>query len=70
DMDGVIFDSERAYIDAYRKLAEKYGLGDVEQACIDSIGVTRELTKKIFFEHVGYKFDYDKYREEVQQELN
>lgn len=70
DMDGVIFDSERAYVDAYKKLAEKYGLGNVEQACIDSIGVTRELTKKIFFEHVGYEFDYDKYREEVQQELN
>ena len=70
DMDGVIFDSERAYIDAYRKLAVKYGLGDVEQACIESIGVTRELTKKIFFERVGHEFDYDRYRGEVQQELN
>ena len=69
DMDGVIFDSERAYIDAYQKLAQKYGLGDVEQACIDSIGVTRELTRQIFFAYVGHEFDYDKYREEIQVEL-
>ena len=68
DMDGVIFDSERAYVDAYKKLAPKYGLHDwdaVHRACMDSIGVTREKTRQIFFEYVGHEFDYDSYREEV-----
>ena len=73
DMDGVIFDSERAYIDLYKELAPRYGLDDVDavhRACMDSIGVTRQKTKEIFFSYVGHEFDYDRYREEVQVELN
>ena len=73
DMDGVIFDSERAYINAYKKLAPKFGMNDFEivhRACMDSIGVTRQRTKEIFFSYVGHEFDYDSYREDVQQELN
>ncbi len=73
DMDGVIFDSERAYIAAYKKLAPKYGLTNVETihcACMDSIGVNRKKTKEIFFSYVGHEFDYERYREDVQVELN
>ena len=73
DMDGVIFDSERVYIDAYKKLAPKYGLTDVDavhRACMDSIGVTRVKTREIFFSYVGHEFDYTRYREEVQELLN
>ena len=73
DMDGVIFDSERVYVEAYKRLAPKYGLTDVEavhKACMDSIGVTRVKTREIFFEYVGHEFDYYAYREDVQKELN
>ena len=73
DMDGVIFDSERAYIAAYKKLAPKYGLNDFEvihKACMDSIGANRQKTKEIFFAYVGHEFDYLAYREDVQVELN
>ena len=73
DMDGVIFDSERAYVGAYQKLAPKYGLHDtdaVHRACMDSIGATRVKTKEIFFSYVGFEFDYAAYREDVQVELN
>ena len=72
DMDGVIFDSERAYVNAYKELAPKYGLTDwdaVHRACMDSIGVTREKTRQIFFEYVGFSFDYAAYREEVSELL-
>lgn len=70
DMDGVIFDSERAYIEAYKKLAPKYGLGDVERACIESIGVTRDITRQIFFSYHGSDFDFEAYREEIAAELS
>lgn len=73
DMDGVIFDSERAYIELYRELAPRYGLTDeaaVYRACMDSIGVTRAKTREIFIEAVGHDFDYYRYREDVQEELN
>ena len=69
DMDGVIFDSERAYIEAYKRLAPKYGLGDVEQACIDSIGVTFDKAREIFCSYKGGDFDFDSYREDVRAEL-
>ena len=73
DMDGVIFDSERAYVEAYKKLAPKYGLHDfdaVHRACMDSIGVTIEKTREIFYQYVGRGFDYDTYRADVQVELS
>ena len=73
DMDGVIFDSERAYIEAYKKLAPKYGLEDSEtlhRACMDSIGVTRVITKQIFFSYLGLEFDFEQYRADVAEELS
>lgn len=70
DMDGVIFDSERAYIEAYQKIAPRYGLKNIEKACIESIGVTRDKTKEIFCRYHGGAFDFERYREEVQEEIN
>jgi len=69
DMDGVIFDSERAYIEAYKKLAPRFGLGDVEQACIESIGCTWDKTREIFCSYHGEGLDFTKYRAEVHEEL-
>ena len=70
DMDGVIFDSERAYIEAYKKLAPKYGLDDVERACIESIGANWERTRDIFCSYHGYDLDFVSYREDVHEELS
>ena len=70
DMDGVIFDSERAVTEAYKRLAPKYGLSDIEQACLESIGATYERTREIFLSYHGRDLDYDAYREEVRQELS
>ena len=72
DMDGVIFDSERAYVDLYKQFAPKYGLDDIDavhRACMDSIGVTVEKTREIFCQAVGREFDYEAYRADVQKEL-
>ena len=69
DMDGVIFDSERAYINAYIKLAPKYGLEDVEQACMESIGANWERTRDIFYSYHGSDLDFVQYREDVHEEL-
>ena len=40
DMDGVIFDTERLYLDVWRDLAVKYGLEDIDGVYIGSIGGT------------------------------
>ena len=34
DMDGVIFDSERAVMQCWKELAEKYQIPDIEQAVL------------------------------------
>ena len=44
-------------------------MGDVEQACRDSIGVTFDKAREIFCSSKGGDFDFDSYREDVRAEL-
>ena len=65
DMDGVIFDSERAVYNIWRELAEKYGFAeDLYEVYIKCIGVNSASTRKIFTEHYGSGFPYDEYQKE------
>lgn len=52
DMDGVIFDTERVYLESCVEAAAELGLGDVRELCISCIGVTAEMTKKCFDEAI------------------
>lgn len=52
DMDGVIFDTERVYLESCVSAASELGLGDVRELCISCIGVTEEVTKKRFSEAI------------------
>ncbi|MBQ8951637.1 MAG: HAD family phosphatase [Eubacterium sp.] len=59
DMDGVIFDSERLYIDCNKEVAKKYGYNDldkIEEVSHKCIGVTMEQTKLIMRESFGPDF--------------
>lgn len=67
DMDGVIFDTERLYMDSWKKVGEKYGLENVEKMVFDCIGVTAERTREIVLSYYGENFEYDKVRGEVMQ---
>ena len=40
DMDGVIFDTERMYLDAWIQVADKYGIENVEQSAKSCIGLS------------------------------
>lgn len=61
DMDGVIFDSERAYIDVFAENVRKDGLPFIEEPCIESIGVTIDITRGIFHRYYGSDFDFEYY---------
>lgn len=50
DMDGVIFDSERLYIDCCIEIAEKLGMDHIVETCHRCIGVTTEVTEAILLE--------------------
>lgn len=64
DMDGVIFDSERAVYQGWLELAEKYHIKDIETIYMKTIGVNSVVTRQIFMDYYGEDFPYDKYKEE------
>lgn len=53
DMDGVIFDTERLFIECIRPAAEKYGLVGVEEVARECIGLTDVETKRLMRERFG-----------------
>ena len=67
DMDGVIFDSERAVYALWCEMAEKYGFRDVNTPYYKSIGTNRDATRKIFLDFYGKKFPYDEYKKEQSE---
>ena len=46
DMDGVIFDSERAVMQCWKELADKYQIPDIEKAVLSCTGTTMRLCWK------------------------
>lgn len=64
DMDGVLFDSERAYVDGYIKYASEYP--DIRETCLACIGSNSIRTKEIFLEKYGEDFPFDPYFQKVK----
>lgn len=62
DMDGVIFDSERAVIDCWKVIAPQYGITDIETHCVAATGVNEAGTRKLFKEQYGEDMPYDEMR--------
>ncbi|MCR4787524.1 MAG: HAD family phosphatase [Lachnospiraceae bacterium] len=67
DMDGVIFDSERATMKCWLTLADKYGLKDLETTYFKCTGVTNKRTREIMLEAYGQDFPYDEYAKEASK---
>lgn len=67
DMDGVIFDSERAVMDCWLELASKYDIKNIEEPYLACTGVTMARTKEIMLEAYGKDFPYDEYAKEASE---
>ncbi|MBE5858429.1 MAG: HAD family phosphatase [Lachnospiraceae bacterium] len=67
DMDGVIFDSERAVMNCWLKLADKYGIKNIEKPYLACTGTTVQKTKQIMLEAYGDDFPYDEYAKEASR---
>lgn len=65
DMDGVIFDSERAVMNCWLELAAKYGIKNIEKPYLACTGTTMARTKEIMLEAYGEEFPYDTYAKEA-----
>jgi len=68
DMDGVIFDTERARYNCWLKVAKHHNLDDAENVYIKLIGVNKAREKEIFFECYGPSYPYEQIQTERKEE--
>ncbi len=64
DLDGVIFDSERAVYEEWKLLAKKYGFENLDEPYVKCIGVNAKTSRQIFLDYYGPDFPYDVYEAE------
>ena len=67
DMDGVIFDSERATMNCWIELADKYDIKNIEKPYLACTGTTDIRTREIMIEAYGDDFPYDEYAKEASK---
>ena len=65
DMDGVIFDSERAIYHLALQLAEEEHVPNLPDVYMQLIGITREKSIEILRDFYGPDFPYDRYADLV-----
>lgn len=63
DMDGVLIDSEALILDAWKEVAAKEGIADIEHTLLQCIGITAPETEALFFRTYGKDFPYEVYKE-------
>ena len=61
DMDGIIFDSERAIMECWIEQAEKMGMEFMEEHFHACIGVNLQKTREIMLEAYGEDFPFDEF---------
>ena len=68
DMDGVIFDTERIWIECWSPVGKRHGLNGIETLLREQcIGITYEVMERILRDAYGETFDYDLCLEEASE---
>ena len=67
DMDGIIFDTERLYIESWKAVAQEYDLNNVTDMAYRIIGVNDIMSRKVFTEYYQGTRDYDQCRKRVSE---
>ena len=65
DMDGVIFDTERVFLECCVPVAERLGLADIEEAVCECVGMTDEETKRKLRARYGADAPLEEFDREV-----
>ncbi|MBR6172036.1 MAG: HAD family phosphatase [Eubacterium sp.] len=61
DMDGVIFDSERIYLECCIAVGKKYAMNNVEEVCHRCIGTNSAMTRQILLDSCGEDFPVEEF---------
>lgn len=67
DMDGVLIDSEALILSGWKKIAAKFGIGNIENTLMQCIGINTLATEALFCKVYGPDFPYKKYKSMVSQ---
>ncbi|MBQ8231358.1 MAG: HAD family phosphatase [Lachnospiraceae bacterium] len=65
DMDGVLFDTERLYMDGWCQVAKKRGIRGMEEVAVECIGLNSHDTRQLVLERFGQDFAYVEFRNAV-----
>ena len=65
-MDGVIFDSERLLLDAWKIVAARHGIEGIEDTLKLCFGVSIDVSRQIYFDRYGPDFPLDDYKTETR----
>lgn len=65
DMDGVIFDTERVFLECCVPVAERLGLADIEETVCECVGMTDEETKRKLRARYGADAPLEEFDREV-----
>ena len=69
DMDGVLFDTEKVYLDVWTKGFEKHGYKITKEIYCKVIATGRENVKKVFKEEFGEKLPIEEMYKEKDKAL-
>ena len=69
DMDGVIFDTERVYLEIWQSVFEKYGYKMTKELYVNVMGTGRKNVIKTFLENFGDDIPIEKMYEEKDNQL-
>ena len=69
DMDGVIFDTEKVYLDIWQRVFEKYGYKMTKELYITVMGTGRENVIKTLLDNFGDELPVEKMYEEKDKQL-
>ena len=62
DMDGLMFDTERVFIDAFDYAGQQMGIGKAGYMAIKTLGLSGQMSRDVWLEEFGDKYDEDALR--------
>lgn len=65
DMDGLMFDTERVYVEAMDYIGEKIGLGKLGYIVKKTLGMNRSSARKVWIDELGENYDEEVINREI-----
>lgn len=65
DMDGVLFDTERLYMDGFSQVAKKRGIRGMDEIAMKCIGLNSNDTRQLILSQYGEDFAYEEFKAAV-----